>query len=84
MKKVIEEIKYCKHCNMETLQRKNSSRISAIAWIINIILCLITIGWWLIPFIIYLFIHMLSKMDTALSNSWICTQCNNKPLFGGK
>ncbi len=84
-KKVIEQIKFCKICGMETLHRKNSEQLN---WLLHLVLAIFTAGFWIIPFIFICFFHMFTKIDTSLTNRWVCTQCNNNKklagLFDGK
>jgi len=73
--KVIEEIRFCKKCNKETLQRKNSKQMS---WLMHLFLTVITLGVWLAIWVVLLIFHALNKTATAAVSSWVCSVCGEK------
>lgn len=73
--KVLEEMKYCMHCDRETLHRKNSKQMS---WLMHLFLTVITFGLWLIVWIFIVLWHMINKSATAIGNNWICSNCGAK------
>ena len=73
--KVLEEMRYCKNCQRQTLQRKNSKQMS---WLMHLFLTVITAGLWLIVWIIMLLWHTINKTATAIGSSWICSVCGSK------
>ncbi len=81
MKKVLEEERHCEICQIKTTQLKNSVTLN---WILHISLTLISFGIYLVLFVYVLITHLKHKSETAMCNIWVCTNCNNKPLFGGK
>ena len=81
MNKIIEEIRPCEHCGTQTKQSKNSVQLN---WILHLVLAIFTAGLWLIPFLCIVVYHAFAKVSVATGNNWVCTQCSNKPLFGGQ
>lgn len=73
--KVIEEIKFCKNCNKETLHRKNSKQMS---WLMHLFLTVITVGAWLVIWLLMLGWHAISKTATAVGSHWVCSVCGAK------
>ena len=70
--KVIEEMMFCNKCNKVTLHRKNSKQMS---WLMHLFLAIITLGLWIIVWIFLLFLHLINKSATSVSNRWICSEC---------
>lgn len=73
--KVIEQMRQCSNCKKTTLQRKNSKQMS---WLLHIFLAIITAGGWIVIWLLMLFWHALNKSATAITSSWICSECGTK------
>lgn len=71
-KKVAERILFCKKCNRETLQYRNTKEMS---WLMHLVLAIFTAGIWLIVWFFIALWHMLTK---PIGGKWTCSQCGTK------
>ena len=73
--KIIEEMKHCEKCGIDTIHRKNSKQMS---WLMHLFLVVITFGVWIIIWILILLWHTINKSVTAIGNRWVCSKCGKK------
>ena len=71
-KKVLESILYCKKCERDIMQYKNTKEMS---WIMHFILTILTAGIWLMIWLVIGLWHMLTK---PIGGKWTCSQCGTK------
>ena len=74
-KQITEQIKFCKECGKDTLQRKNSKSMS---WGMHIILTIITLGGWGVVWLVIFIWHSLDKTLIAATTKWLCSECGKK------
>lgn len=67
-----EQLKYCPHCDRQTVHQRNTKRMS---WGMHIFLAIITIGTWLFFWLIAAVWHLLTKPIAA---RWVCSTCGQK------
>jgi len=66
--KIIEKMKRCKKCKKHTVHKCNSDSMGILALMINIILVVITGGFWLIPLFLYLILTI------PFFSKWTCSE----------
>lgn len=66
--KLLQQVKFCQHCNKNTMCNSNTKEMN---WIMHLVLCIFTLGIWLLIVPLIGLSHGLSKP----SNKWICSEC---------
>ena len=70
--KLDQKMIYCKRCDKDTIHYRNNKEIN---WIMHLVLIILTVGIWLIPFALILIWHGLTK---PIGGGWVCLNCGEK------
>jgi len=67
-----EQLKYCPHCDRQTVHQRNNKRMS---WGMHFVLTVFTLGLWLFVWSITVIWHLFTK---PIAGRWTCSVCGQK------